>query len=52
MGRWSKPHVATITHTAIDELRDLASSANMVFGANINSIKELAGIYFTQKKLN
>ena len=44
MGRWSKPHVATITHTAIDELRDLASSANMVFGANINNIKELADL--------
>lgn len=46
LGRWSKPHVATITHQAIDELKELASSAKTVFGAHLSNIKDLAGLLY------
>ena len=43
-GRWSKPHVATLPHTAIDELGDLlVSNSVMLFDLMLADMKEIAG---------
>lgn len=43
LGRWSKPHVATLPHTAIDELKDMLQNGVMMFDALLTDMKEIAG---------
>jgi hypothetical protein len=43
LGRWSKPHVATIPHTAIYDLRDLLINGKMILDVLLTNIKEIAG---------
>jgi hypothetical protein len=49
MGRWSKPHVATIPQTAIDELKSLLQQGTMIFDLNVNDMKQVAGLEFDSK---
>ena len=46
LGRWSKPHVATIPQTALDELKDLLNDGIMIFDALLGDMKEIAGLKF------
>ena len=43
LGRWSKPHVATIPQTALDELKDLLIDGKMIFDVLLTDMKEIAG---------
>ncbi len=43
LGRWSKPHVATIPQTALDELKDLLTDGKMIFDVLLTDMKEIAG---------
>ena len=43
LGRWSKPHVATIPQTAVDELKELLTFGRMIFDASANDTKSVAG---------
>lgn len=43
-GRWSKPHVATLSHTSIDELKDLIRSGIVILDVLFTDMKEIAGI--------
>lgn len=43
LGRWSKPHVATIPQTALDELKELLTDGKMIFDVLLTDMKEIAG---------
>ena len=43
LGRWSKPHVATIPQTALDELKELLTDGKMIFDVLLADMKEIAG---------
>lgn len=42
LGRWSKPHVATLPQTSIDELKDLLNDGKMMFDVLLSDMKEIA----------
>ena len=42
-GRWSKPHVATLPQTSIEELKDLIVNGTMMIDVLITDVKEIAG---------
>lgn len=42
-GRWSKPHVATLPQTSIDDLKDLLIDGKMMFDVQLSDMKEIAG---------
>ncbi len=44
LGRWSKPHVATIPNTAISDLKDLIHDGIMIFDETHTNIKDITGI--------
>lgn len=41
-GRWSKPHVATLPQTSIDELKSLIQDGKMMIDLLLSDIKEIA----------
>lgn len=41
LGRWSKPHVATLPHTSIDDLKELTTNGTMLLNASLNSFAEI-----------
>ena len=43
LGRWSKPHVATLTQTSIEELKELLVNGKMMFDLMLTDMKEIAG---------
>ena len=43
LGRWSKPHVATLPQTSIDELKSLLQDGKMMIDVLLSDIKEIAG---------
>ena len=43
LGRWSKPHVATLPQTSLDELRHLINDGTFMFDVLLSDIKEIAG---------
>jgi hypothetical protein len=43
LGRWSKPHVATIPQTAIDELKSLIRDGVIMIDIMLSDPKEIAG---------
>ncbi len=43
IGRWSKPYVATLPNTAIDDLNDLVADGNIILDRNFSNIKSIAG---------
>ena len=45
LGRWSKPHVATIPQTALDELKELLTDGKMIFDVLLTDMKEIAGMH-------
>ncbi len=42
LGRWSKPHVATLPHTAIDDLDELLVESTLMFDLLLGNILEIA----------
>lgn len=46
IGRWSKPHVATVAQTAIDDLKDLITDGIMMLDVLLTDTREIAGICF------
>jgi hypothetical protein len=49
LGRWSKPHVATIPQTAVDELKELLTFGIMIFDASVTDTKSVAGKFSTSE---
>jgi hypothetical protein len=49
LGRWSKPHVATLAQTSIDELKHLLTDGKMMFDLLLTDMKEIAGRNFHVK---
>ena len=45
LGRWSKPHVATIPQTAINDLKALLAEGTLLYDVMLNDMKDIAGIY-------
>ena len=43
LGRWSKPHVATLPQTSLDELNELLKGGLMLFDILLHDMKEVAG---------
>ena len=43
LGRWSKPHVATLTQTSIEDLKELLHNGKIMLNANLNDMIEIAG---------
>ena len=46
LGRWSKPHVATLPQTALDELNELLGAGVLLFDNLLHDTKEIAGSFF------
>ena len=42
-GKWSKPHVASLSLHALFDLKNLMSEGHVVLDANVASIVDLAG---------
>ncbi len=43
MGRWSKPHVATLPQTALDELKELLADGKLLFDVLLTDMRVIAG---------
>ena len=43
LGRWSKPHVATLPHTSIDELKDLIKNGLVMLDLLLTDMRDIAG---------
>jgi hypothetical protein len=46
LGRWSKPHVATLPQTSIDDLKTLIKDGVIILDVPLTSIGEIAGKLF------
>ena len=44
LGRWSKPHVATVAQTSIEDLNNLIKEGVILLDSYIMSIEDMAGI--------
>jgi hypothetical protein len=42
LGRWSKPHVATLPQTALDDLKRLLLNGTLMFDVMLSNLKEIA----------
>lgn len=42
-GRWSKPHVATLLQTSIDDLKELLKESVIMLDVLFTDVKEIAG---------
>ena len=51
LGRWSKPYVATIPQTALDELKELLTFGRMIFDASVVDMKSVAGKFLSPETL-
>ena len=43
LGRWSKPHVATLPHTSIDDLKDLIKNGVVMLDLLLTDMRDIAG---------
>ena len=48
LGRWSKPHVTTLTQTSIDDLNHLIQEGVIMLDLPISSIQDIAGEIINQ----
>jgi len=43
-GRWSKPYVATIPLSALEELKTLVKTSSVILNCNSNNLKDISGL--------
>lgn len=42
-GRWSKPHVSTLTHSSIEEVLNLLNEGKIILDVDLNQLNKIAG---------